>query len=83
MTAQQDFLVAHIETIEQACSSVWQLHPQLIVDTTKVGLVRSALSLLDGCNSELDFKLNLMKGLVCNFKDQTREQIYQEIVVKP
>lgn len=39
----------------------------MLVATTKVGLVRNALSLIEESANEQEFKLNLVKGLASNF----------------
>lgn len=44
--------------------------------TTKVGLVKNALSLLEKSNSETDFKLFLVKGLASNFDLDIRSEIF-------
>ena len=54
-----------------------------IVDTTKVGLVRNALSLLHTSNDEQQFKLNLVKGLASNFSDDDRSAIFESVYGKP
>jgi hypothetical protein len=53
--------------IEETVNKIWKLNEKQIVATTKVGLVRNALSLIEDSTTEQEFKLNLVKGLASNF----------------
>lgn len=54
-----------------------------IVSTTKVGLVRNAISMLHTSNDEQEFRLNLVKGLASNFLEEDRAQIFEIVYGKP
>ena len=63
----QAFIGQQVVFIEDTVNKIWKLNEKQIVATTKVGLVRNALSLIEDSTTEQEFKLNLVKGLASNF----------------
>ena len=51
LNKEQEFITAQINFIEKICTEIWQYNEEQIVLTTKVGLVRSALSLLSDASN--------------------------------
>lgn len=64
---EQAFVGQQVAFIEETVNKIWKLNEKQIVATTKVGLVRNALSLIEDSTTEQEFKLNLVKGLASNF----------------
>ena len=64
------------------CEEVERMRTEPLVATTKVGLVRNALSLLEDSTSEQEFRLNLVKGLASNFKKEDRGRVFEAVFGK-
>lgn len=67
MKPAQSFINSQVSYIEDVCNKIWKYYDQQLVATTKVGLVRNALSLIEDSTNEQEFKLNLVKGMASNF----------------
>ena len=72
----QAFIKQQISYVEEVCNKIWKENEKMLVATTKVGLVRNALSLIEESANEQEFRLNLVKGLASNFDLETRGVIF-------
>lgn len=82
LPAGREFILSQVQFIEEVCNTVWKYNEEQIVATTKVGLVRSALSLLSDAANEQEFRLKLVKGLASNFEGEMRGKVFESIFGK-
>lgn len=82
LKAEQSFISGQITYIEDVCNKIWKENEKQIIPTTKVGLVRSALSLIADATNEQEFKLKLVKGLASNFEKDLRGFVFETVFGK-
>ena len=82
LKSEQAFIKEQVSYIEDICNNIWKYNQKQLVSTTKVGLVRNALSLIEDSVNEQEFKLNLVKGLASNFDKETRGIVFQAVFGK-
>lgn len=49
---EQTFISGQVSFIEDICNKIWKINDKQIVATTKVGLVRNALSLIEDSTND-------------------------------
>jgi dynein heavy chain 2 len=78
----EHFVSQQVAYIEETVNKIWKLSEKQLVATTKVGLVRNALSLIEDSTTEQEFRLNLVKGLASNFDPESRAVIFEAVFGK-